>query len=535
MKKCFLSCLMAILFFTEGIAAGSEFNYRASFNNSLVPETAPEGAQAPLDFPVAKAKMGNGVVLGKEKFINIPLINTVPCEQGSIMVWVGGKKFAKFAEDELRIIELGSGKTKLLVWKPAGAEKLYFSYNLNGQSGTQWFPIYDWKEGDFHCVQISWSPGDSFLLVDGEKAVDVKTSEPAVNAVNALFVGKSSGEYIIDEIFWYNRPIKELEAVSLWKTIYLGHLSYQEPFAVVNATKKAPVIDGVITEDEWQDATVLSGFIQLGSGRLIQPPVQVYMTYDKEFFYFGMRSPITNEANMIKLPQDSQKIITDSQDQTEIFIVPYYTWSYDYFQTVFDPAGSVYDGLCLNPKAWNGRWTVASRVENGKWTLEAKIDCASFPQKVVPSAGESWKINFCRTGLDKSIPCTQWSNTGNAYHNMAGFGSIRLEENKLAVKTKEFVINDNKNLRVKGSLSNLSPEIMDKVFVNVALFSKVSQVPGVPEWSENISIEPIATGTSRDFTFNRDISQVKEGTIVLKIYGGGETYYSQMANFKLSK
>lgn len=533
MKNCFLSCLVTIIFLIAGFVEANEVIYRSSFNNSLVPETAPAGTQVSLDFPVIKAKMGNGVLLKKGQFINIPISNSVPCEQGSIMVWIGGKKIANFTENELRIIELGNGKTKLLVWKPMGTDKLYFSYSINGLSGTQWFPIYDWKDDDFHCVQISWSSGDCFLMVDGEKAADIKSDGPVVNAVNALFIGKSSAEYIIDEIFWYNSPMKELEAVSLWRNLYLGHLSYQEPFVVVNATRKAPVLDGVIREDEWHEATILSGFIQLGSGLLIQPAVRVYMTYDKEFFYFGMQSPITNNVKMIQTAQDSKDIL-NSKDQIEFFMVPYYTWSLDYFQAIFNPAGSVYDAIGTKPD-WNGKWTVKSIVDKGLWTLEAKIDCASFPKKVVPSVGDSWKINFCRTGLDKIIPHTQWSDTGSNYHNVNGFGSIRLEENKLAVKTKEFQINDYKNICIQGTLVNLSSKIMDRVFVNIAVFPKNSTVAGVPVLSENISIESIAAASSRDFTFNRDISQVKEGAIVLKIYVDGEAYYNQMVNFKLSK
>lgn len=534
MKKCFLSCFTAVFLFTIGFLDAGELIYRASFNKSLVPEVAPDGT-VPLTYSLTKAKIGMGMILSKGQSISIPVDRKISNEQGSIMVWLGGKNFSKYIENEIRIIELGSGKTKILVWKPAGSERLYFSYSTNGYQGIQWFPIYDWKEGEFHCVFISWSRENCFLMVDGELSVSATNvndmPKSTVNVTNLLNIGKSTGEYIIDEIFWFDHPMNEQESASLWKTIYLGQLAYQAPFAVVNATAKTPTIDGVILNDEWQDATVISGFIQMGTGLLIKMPVNVYMTYDKKFFYFGFESPIINDVNCTKVERDSKDIFSKGKNQIELFLVPYYTWSLDYFQAAFDPAGSIYDGLCINPKAWNGRWITGSRADKGKWTFEAKIDYGSFPQKIIPRSGDNWKINICRTGLNKDIPLTQWSNTGNGYHNMNGFGSIRFEENKLAVKTREFMINDNRNIRINGSLSNLSPKIMDKVLVNIAVFPKVSAVPGVPEWSENISIEPIDPGSSRDFTFNRDTGHIKSGTIVLKIYDRGETYYSQMVNF----
>ncbi len=197
------------------------------------------------------------------------------------------------------------------------------------------------------------------------------------------------------------------------------------------ATQQPITLDGVIDPQEWRDATVLSGLIDMtgwicipgtGSGLLSQPQSRVYVTYDREHLYLAMYSPIPDEVrnnlditagmtNLLKTSKIKHDVNVDADDAWDVnLVVPFP--SGDIYRLVTNSANTLYDytigagggggglkgSLFTNYNLnWNPAWRAANTVNMDGWSVEIAIpfkDLAHFQQR--PGDGTVCGINVIR-------------------------------------------------------------------------------------------------------------------------------------------
>ena len=162
-------------------------------------------------------------------------------------------------------------------------------------------------------------------------------------------------------------------------------------------TDSAPVIDGFLDEEIWQNAAVVDNLHQLEPVEYAEPfePTTILLLYDDDALYIGARlydsSP--DEMSALNLRQ-TDRIGTD--DNIFVLLDPFNSRRSAYFFGV-NSNGVRHDGLFRNAtdpySEWDGIYRAqASRVEDG-WIAEFEIpfNTISFDQTT-----DTWGMNFVR-------------------------------------------------------------------------------------------------------------------------------------------
>ena len=188
-----------------------------------------------------------------------------------------------------------------------------------------------------------------------------------------------------------------------------------EAIASATAVVESPVIDGNLSESSWQDAQVLTGFVQQEpmDGEPGSERTEVRILYDSEALYVGAwlfdREP---EGIVV-----GRTLRDASVSDTDAFVVLLDTYLDRQNAFVFGttPAGIEYDGQVANEQQagggsgggrqqrgsgggfnlnWDGSWEVATSIDDAGWYAEMRIP---FSTLRYPTAGEQdWGLNFGR-------------------------------------------------------------------------------------------------------------------------------------------
>jgi hypothetical protein len=193
-----------------------------------------------------------------------------------------------------------------------------------------------------------------------------------------------------------NRRILLIAAIALFLT---GILRAQDanlnrasvkPMSVVPFMTKAPTIDGVIGDGEWNTLHV-SKFVGQGNDHLQQRPGEFWIGCDKKRLYIAVRSgvhptvgAVTKIKNAIGSKDEGGTVFDDSIE----------LWFHnapnggagEYYQIMLNSAGVLYDQEFdaiekIGRTYWRVAMTQAHKVENGIWTAEFAIDLASIKIK----------------------------------------------------------------------------------------------------------------------------------------------------------
>jgi hypothetical protein len=169
------------------------------------------------------------------------------------------------------------------------------------------------------------------------------------------------------------------------------------PVAQAVRTATAPTIDGFLSDEAWQQAEPLTGFVQAepAEGQPASERTEVFILYDDVALFIGARMFDANP---------SQIVTTDTSRDAGL-------GDQDSFQVIFDTfrdgqngfvfgtsaTGIQYDAQVRNqgnPSAqWDGSWEVRTqRTENG-WTAEFSIPLRTLRYGPPP---QLWGVNFMR-------------------------------------------------------------------------------------------------------------------------------------------
>lgn len=184
----------------------------------------------------------------------------------------------------------------------------------------------------------------------------------------------------------------------------------------------APVIDGKLDEESWQDAAILKDFTTTTNHPTKRDTA--YIGYDDKNLYIGFQC---QESRMDKVrakitERDGQIY---AEDSLEIFL----DTSYDretYYQLNSNLLGTQSDRVretgITGGDLWNGKWFSAGFKGKDYWSIEVAIPFTTLGISSLKS-GTMWGINICRNSTPVR-ESSSWIYVGGYFHNPGAFGTI---------------------------------------------------------------------------------------------------------------
>ncbi len=184
----------------------------------------------------------------------------------------------------------------------------------------------------------------------------------------------------------------------------------------------APKIDGKLDDPCWRQAAKIGHFVLNTTGRPVQAPTEVLLTYDDQWLYLGYTCHEPHMKQLLdKVTRRDAEVWMD--DCVEFYV-----------DADADRAAGDYDHYVINARgvlrderggrgAWNSRCRAAASRAADRWFVEAAIAFADYGG--APKPGAVWAGNFHRTrpakpGGDTEYQC--WSCTYGAFDSPAAFG-----------------------------------------------------------------------------------------------------------------
>ena len=146
-----------------------------------------------------------------------------------------------------------------------------------------------------------------------------------------------------------------------------------QPLISPSYVTKAPVIDGKMSNDEWDNVTMITGFVGINH-KLHTRQTKVWTAFDDDNLYFCFQSFSPNWLKGEIKERDSGLLFRD--DVIELFLQP--EGLDKYYQFATNTLGTKYDSRIHN-SSWDGNWQVSCGVVKDKWFvawLQAYVYCS---------------------------------------------------------------------------------------------------------------------------------------------------------------
>ena len=175
--------------------------------------------------------------------------------------------------------------------------------------------------------------------------------------------------------------------------------------------REAPVLDGRLDEQAWQDAPVADPFVQRDpdEGMPATEETQVSALYDAENLYFGIRCFDTRAEGILatELRRDNN---FDNDDSFAIILDTFHDHR-NAFLFRINPRGTQYDALITDEGRdvnadWDEKWEVETQMNEEGWTAEIKIPLQTIR---FSSSSESFGIDFERV-IRRKNEFSYWNN-----------------------------------------------------------------------------------------------------------------------------
>jgi Domain of unknown function (DUF5916)/Carbohydrate family 9 binding domain-like len=172
------------------------------------------------------------------------------------------------------------------------------------------------------------------------------------------------------------------------------------PVAAATRATTPIVVDGVLDEAAWAAAPVLGGFIQArpDRGRPSTFPTQARILYDDRNLYVGVELTDPEPSRLI-IPSLEQDFESGNSDIFGITLDTFHDHR-NAFMFLVNPKGAVkeaqdFDDSRQENAAWEGIFTVRTRIHEGGWTVEWAIPFTTlrFDPRRDP---QDWGMNMMR-------------------------------------------------------------------------------------------------------------------------------------------
>jgi len=187
---------------------------------------------------------------------------------------------------------------------------------------------------------------------------------------------------------------------------------------------QAPVIDGVLDEPAWQQATLVSGFTYYDKPELAPVQTSFRVVYDDRALYLGVicAEPALAGLQLTRPPRDSLEIFQG--ECVEIFVDPRHDHQ-RYFQFGIGVGGSLYDSEDYDSGHWNSAAQATAHRGVGEWSVELAIPWDDLG--VEPRPGRVLGFNVARDRyLGPAREWSNWSQTDSNFHDAPRFAHLVL-------------------------------------------------------------------------------------------------------------
>ena len=224
----------------------------------------------------------------------------------------------------------------------------------------------------------------------------------------------------------------------------------------------ASTVDGVLDEDAWQRAAVISDLHQLDPIEYAEASedTDIYVYYDEDALHIGARlwssGADTVTANILR---QGRFIWTD--DQFIVVLDPFNNGR-DGYSFRLNPNGVRHDGLYIGPSRaqwdWDGIWQGAATIDENGWTAEMAIP---FKTLSLNAENDTWRINFGREMQSKNEAMGWVSRNRSQNPAISGLatGFENLSQGVGLDIVPSMILRDSKNFRVPGSESEFDPSL----------------------------------------------------------------------------
>jgi hypothetical protein len=186
-----------------------------------------------------------------------------------------------------------------------------------------------------------------------------------------------------------------------------------------------PVIDGVVTEEEWAGAPLIVDFIQFEPQRGESSPFrsEARILYDSAFVYVAFKGwdpePVT--AQLTRRDADL------ANDDVFVVVLDTYRDKQSGYIFAVNPLGTQADARVANDGrttdlTWDERWTAQARVQEWGWSAEMAIPLTSL--RFDPGDGITWGINVGR-GRRRNLELSFWSGPLEAEFRVSQAGELQ--------------------------------------------------------------------------------------------------------------
>lgn len=445
------------------------------------------------------------------------------------LTWQGKDKVETFG---LTII-IDDGRI-IRCFKDDASSRFLLITTENDKSAVRYIPIYDLRAGEWQQLVIVIKSGETELYLNGEKAA----SWDGTLAMRAATGGKSRNSIsfhatratAIDELRIYNRAFTPSEVEERYITACLGKVNYRSPVVRIPYTRTAPDPDGGIDLDAWEEAAVVSDFVNTGDGRKFGQQTWVHLMYDDNRMYILYRSPVL-KGGLVGGPRQLDEL--NGGDEIELFVMPKYTETFDFYQFIGNPWESIFDSLGRAGRNWTGDWRYRCRVDDKWWYAEVWINDYSVLSTGSPVTGGVWTGNFCRNWRSGSGGWTQWAHTPPAYHNFKGFGTFIFGGRHTVIPCIGTIADiDDTGVEAVFKLVNTATEEKN-VVMKYEFYPAGDYLPLTVD-NREVALRP---GNTQPFRLRCEMGSFRMGLVEMQISdaGSGEIYFRQMVNIGAGK
>ena len=214
---------------------------------------------------------------------------------------------------------------------------------------------------------------------------------------------------------------------SLTLSVVLTSSRANEPQIFIQNTDKAPVIDGVLDDEAWKDATPVTEFYQLVPVEGAEPSeaTEAYLTYDSDMLYVGVRMHDRNsDAIVARVLREDEEMIGD-----DIFTVAIDSLldRKNAFIFYMNALGTKGDGRIENNATfrveWDGIWYGAASRDDKGWIAEFAIP---FKTLSLDADAPAWGLELERY-IRRRNEFAKWANydQDKDFTYVAAYGDLR--------------------------------------------------------------------------------------------------------------
>jgi hypothetical protein len=185
--------------------------------------------------------------------------------------------------------------------------------------------------------------------------------------------------------------------IFLGSLILLGSNATAQPSISVIRTEKAPAIDGFVNDPEWNQAAIVSDFIQREplTGKPVSEKTEFLFLIDRNNIYIGIRC--FDNPETITAKELARDVSLGEDDRIQVLIDTYLDGRSGYWFQI-GPRGSIGDALISENgkdfnKSWDGLWDGRARITSEGWEAEMVIP---FKTLAFDKNSDTWGLKLIR-------------------------------------------------------------------------------------------------------------------------------------------